>query len=230
MSRYGSLNDVWPYAAAVTGGIALLYIALYRFGGSSARRGAGWKYTSEIDHIRKLMREERYDEAAAFVQPLLQKNDITPEFFDVAAVIADKRGRAAEAGKYWRDMMRYYPSEPWGYMRTARFLLRQGKTAQAHRVLDRARKIVKHPSMLNNVLAQAAQASEQWDEAIQLWAELRATAPGEVNAYLQARTCLLAVGRRDEADALLADVAARMPSNPEVKKALAAAKKASAAG
>ena len=226
---YGPMVHLWPYVAAVVGVLVLGYILIYCFGITSGRRASAWKYSKEVDHCRKLMAEGRNDEAAAFVKPLLRKQDIPAEFFDIAAVVADKRGRPAEAGRYWRDMQRYYPTSAWGHMRTARFLLRQGKTKQAHRVLDRARATVLDPHVLDTVLAEAAQAAEQWDEAIRLWAELRETSPGEVRGYLQARICLAAVGRAEEGDALLEDVAARMPSNPYVKAAVAAAKRQTAA-
>lgn len=228
MSRYGSLNDVWPYAAAVAAVLVVALIAVYYFGSIGSRRGAGWKYTKEIDHLRKLMDEKRNDEAAAFVLPLLRKQDITAEFFDCAAVIAERRGKLAQAGRYWRAMQRYYPEMAWGHMRVARFLLRQGKTRQAHQVLERARKIAHDPGVLDSVLAEAAQADEQWDEAIRLWALLRVASPGETKGYLQARVCLLAVGRVEEADALLADVAIRMPNHAHVKQAVAAAQKSAA--
>jgi predicted Zn-dependent protease len=160
------------------------------------------------------------------VAPLLRKRDITAEFFDVAAVIANHRERPAEAEKYWRAMYRYYPAEPHGYIRSARLLLRQRKTRQALRLLERARRKVKHSKPLDSIMAEAAQADERWDEAIKLWAELRMKDATVVDGYLQGRVCLLAAGRRAEADALLADVAIRMPNHPEVKRALAAAEKA----
>jgi predicted Zn-dependent protease len=229
MSRYGSLNDFWPYAAGVTGACAVVLVLVYRFGILGARRGAGWKYTAEIDAIRKLMREKRYDEAASMVAPLLRKHDITAEFFDVAAVIATHRDQPGQAEKYWRAMCRYYPAEPHGYVRVARLLLRQGKTREAHRLLARASQQVKHTGQLDSLLAEAAQAEKRWDEAIRLWAELRVHMPTEVSGYLQGRICLLAAGRRAEADALLEDVAARMPNHPLVKQALAAAEKAAKA-
>jgi predicted Zn-dependent protease len=228
MSRYGTMSDVWPYAAAVACVFAVVLILVYKFGSGGSRRGAAWRYTAELDQIQKLMDEKRYDEAAALLPPLLRKSDIPGVFFDLAAAIASKRGRPAEAEKYWLALRRYYPEIAWSHMRVARFLLQKGKTKQAHKVLDRARKIVVDPGNLNAVLAETAQASQRWDEAIRLWAELRVSAPGEVNGYLQARVCLLAVGRVEEADALIADVAARFPNHPHVKAVLAAAAKQAA--
>ncbi len=227
MSRFGALNELWPYAAAIAGVFALAYLTVYRLSGLATRRGpAAWKYTSEIDQLRKLLDTERYDEAAAFVTPLLRKKDITPEFFDVAAIIAERRNNPKLAAQYWRAMQRYYPDNAWGYMRTATYLRRQGKVEQALRVVERARKIVKEPAHLDRALAEAAQGMEDWDEAIKLWARQRAASPGDIHGYLQARTCLLAVGRVAEADELLRDIALRMPANPHVIKAVAAAKKA----
>lgn len=225
MSRYGALNQYWVYAAAAAGVLAVGLVVVYKSGIGRTRRGAGWKYTAEIDAIRKLMAEKRDDEAAAMVAPLLRKRDITAEFFDVAGVIALRRGRTAEAAKHWRAMYRYYPTEPYGYARSARLLMRQGKTRAAHRLLEMARQRVRYPAQLDTVLAEAAQADQQWDEAIRRWAALRVSASNEVNGYLQGRACLLAVGRREEADALLADVAIRMPNHPQVKAALAEAAK-----
>ena len=169
MSRFGALNEGWPYAAAIAGLFALAYLAVYYLGSLGRRRSpAAWKYTSEIDQLRKLLDTERYDEAAAFVTPLLRKKDITAEFFDVAAIIAERRNQPALAARYWRAMQRYYPENAWGYLRTATYLRRQGKIRQAHRIVERARKIVKEPAHLGRALAESAQASEDWDEAIAL--------------------------------------------------------------
>lgn len=222
------LDHVWPYAAAVAGvlALALAVAVLIRFGNFGARRPAAWKYAAERTRLRQLLHEQRYDEAAAMVGPLLRRYDISSDFFDIAAIAADRRGRPAEAMKYWLAMPRNYPADPAGYVLAGRMLLRQGKLRRAYRLLERGRTRVGFPPHLDVVLAEAAQAAERWDEAIARWAELRVSAPGEISGYLEARKCLLAVGRREEADALLTDVAARMPGNPLVKAALAAARKA----
>lgn len=206
-------------AALVAAAIGIIYALFVMFGPRSDRRPAMWKYTSQLDTAGKLIDRKQYVEAEAILRPLIRERDIPGHVFHLLAISAERRGDPQEGLRMWRALTKRFPTSSAGYAGEARILIGQGQLEKAERLLEKARSQVMVVADLTKVRAQSAQARKEWPLAIELWAQVRRENPGEVAGYLEGRLCLLAVGRDEEADDLLADASMRFPSDKRVQKA-----------
>lgn len=208
----------WTAAIALT--VFVIFLLVMVLGNFSRHHASKWRYTAELDKVGKLMAAGQYDEVEVMLRPLVRKKDAPGDFAFLRAVAAERRGDDAFAMRLWKRQTKKDPAIAHGYTGQARLLIKHGKVEQAHRLLEAARSRVLVPADLTISMAETAQARKDWENAIRLWKQLRTEAPGRAEGYLQARICLLAVGRTEEAEELLQDVAMRIPADPRVRHAV----------
>jgi Flp pilus assembly protein TadD len=216
---YGPMVFLWPYAAAAVCALGLGLALMFLAGPGARRHAAAWRYTTQLDEARKLIRQRQYDEAEELLEPLTRKSDAPVPVFAQLAIIVELRGNVPYAMRRWKRLIKAYPDSAVGYAGLARLLNLSGAPEKAERLLIAARKHVTHVAALTNAMATAATQREEWDRAIALWEQVRSENASDVDAYLLGRICLLAVGRVQEANELLATASMLFPRDPRVIKA-----------
>jgi predicted Zn-dependent protease len=210
--------------ALVTGlvalGVFLMLLALLFFGDSRTRKPAPWKYTALTDQALKFITAKQYKEAEAILLPISRCSDSSANVFHLFAMCAERRGDLGEAERRYKRMQKLYPTNTVGYSGRAQMLIRQNRRPEAEAVLAEAARKVIDPVALTKVLAQLASADGDHENAVRLWAQARAEAPGLAEAYLRGHDALIAAARPEEAAELLADAAMRFPSNKLILAAI----------
>jgi predicted Zn-dependent protease len=174
-------------------------------------RAAALREQGRLDEAEQLLREgaARHPSHGGFVHDL--------------ARLAEWRGDWPAAERLWRDFLALEPHFWWAHTSLANALLAQHRADEAEAVLRDARAALPDEIGVVIELAHLIERDAQWAEALALWTLVRAHAPDDLRGHLHSAHALRALGRAEEADAVLQAAVALHPAEPHLLHSLARA-------
>jgi tetratricopeptide (TPR) repeat protein len=206
-------NDIWVVATWAY--FAQQHLdaeeALRRF--AAVRRLVPHHPEGYLGAARSLRNQRRFHEAEAMLAGALARfpNELAPvvEF----AAVADARGDREDSIERWAIVRERFPDQEIGYVHAVELLRAAGRHQETEALLAAA--VERFPGNAHIWFTRGWVASDRgdWVEAERRWAEARAGFPAIPAPYVEGARALEALGRFDEADALIADARARFPAD-----------------
>jgi len=164
-----------------------------------------WAYVWEAASLKEM---GRYDEADKLLERAILMEPADTGAASHYALVADRRGDLDEALRRW-NQMRERVEDQEGWVQASRVLRRLGREGEAIEILDQARR--RFPSRPEPAieLARISHSHGPSEGAAHQWRALRESYPYIEEAYTSFAQTLLGLGRRNEAEAVLAAYAAR---------------------
>jgi tetratricopeptide (TPR) repeat protein len=163
-------------------------------------------FTGDIGIARALGELGRVEEAEQRLKEVQTRRPLEVEIPIALARLAKQRGDNDEAVRRWADIRRHFPMLPVGYQGGFRELLEMGRHADAELILLSA--IDRFPAEAWPAVeyASLAHIQQEWAAAAARWATVRAGWPDRQDGYLREAEALAALGRKDEAAQLRAEL------------------------
>ena len=164
--------------------------------------------------VTQALREAgRFDEAEAAIATALDRFPDQAVLRFEHAVLAAAGADWPAAETRWALLRERFPEQPAGFVGGAVAVRDQGRHDEAEALIGDA--VARFPNDLAARMehARTAQFAADWPAAIERWAALRESHPDQLAAYTGGAAALHALGRLGEADALLAEAAARLPDD-----------------
>ncbi|GAN76134.1 tetratricopeptide repeat protein [Acidisphaera rubrifaciens] len=169
-------------------------------------------------------------DAAATLVDGRQRQPTECEIVEEQARLAERQGDLAAAGGFWREVVRDFPHRAHAYVEGTRTLIAAGDVPGAEALLAAAIGRTPGDQGLLAQYADLATTRAEWEAAALRWGAVRAVAPDDSLAIVREAQALHLLGRTDEAQALVADAAARMPDDAMIAQAVSVLAAARAAG
>jgi putative sugar O-methyltransferase len=166
-----------------------------------------------------LIQLDRLDEAEA---TLIQMSTAFPDQFNPLhdlARLAERRRDWETAARHWAEAQGRFPDVHLPYTAGAVALLELGRSGEAEALLQGA--IARFPSEVSvrHGFASLAEMQKDWPLALERWEDICKTFPDSWVSYWGTVRALRALGRADEADALLVRQESRFPNELAALKA-----------
>jgi Flp pilus assembly protein TadD len=153
----------------------------------------------------------RVVEGRELLRDAAQRFPADPRIVTALGWLAQEERDWSEAERHWDVVRALEPGEEAAYTAGARALREQGRKDEAELLLRKA--IGQFPDRRAPLTEHAwlAQVTGDWASAVERWAAVRARYPDNADAYVQAAQALRKLGRDEEAEALAAERARRVP-------------------
>ena len=166
------------------------------------------------DAVHILLGLGRVDEAEAIMLDGQKRFPSEASFFEGYAEVAHRRGDRDEALRRWRAMRTKFPRLPQGYRSEASALCDLGRFEEADELLSKGVAVAPRDIMIRFVHAQVAGRRKNWKAAYDRWDVVRRLGHhGGISGQAEA---LSAMGRFEEADALLAEARFSHPLQEDI--------------
>jgi tetratricopeptide (TPR) repeat protein len=159
----------------------------------------------------------RDDEAEALVHDAIERFPDSAELPIEYARLAERRRRWATAIERWEQVRNRLPDRIEGYIGSALALISDGRYDEADSLLEAAHARFPQVPQIARDYAWTAYRRHRWDEAEERFALVRERFVDEPSGYLGGAAVLVSRGRLDEAEKLLEEGMARIPTDPFLK-------------